>query len=360
MTAAPERMADVERWPDMVALVRRAAFLPLVLLFAMVLGQSPEAFAADCGVERWSVKTGTDPDAALVDLASVTSATVEAMRSWPRPATLPSNNRLRPAETTIWVTDGTLTLYRRADDSDYHVVLEDSAGNTMITEIPSPSCVGPTSPFAEAIAFARTRFDHALSATSNFKAASMPVRVVGVGFFDFLHGQTGLAPNGIELHPVLDIIFNPGPHPLALNLTLNRRTAKPADFVQISISRTNTGAEITVDLYFVVVLPASAGPHLGCPEGDALGFLASLPMTFVIACASAPPQTFPAFARSVTIAAGTRALETDFLNATWPIGAPAGTYTFAVVATLPGALADGSINPGDLLTLAVDSLGASP
>jgi hypothetical protein len=28
-------------------------------------------------------------------------------------------------------------------------------------------------------------------------------RVTGVAFFDFLHGQTGVAPNGIELHPVL-------------------------------------------------------------------------------------------------------------------------------------------------------------
>jgi hypothetical protein len=27
--------------------------------------------------------------------------------------------------------------------------------------------------------------------------------VTGVAFFDFLHGQTGVAPNGIELHPVL-------------------------------------------------------------------------------------------------------------------------------------------------------------
>jgi hypothetical protein len=25
----------------------------------------------------------------------------------------------------------------------------------------------------------------------------------GVAFFDFLHGQTGVAPNGIELHPIL-------------------------------------------------------------------------------------------------------------------------------------------------------------
>jgi len=31
--------------------------------------------------------------------------------------------------------------------------------------------------------------------------------VTGVGFFDFLHGQTGVAPNGIELHPLLDISF---------------------------------------------------------------------------------------------------------------------------------------------------------
>jgi hypothetical protein len=26
-------------------------------------------------------------------------------------------------------------------------------------------------------------------------------RVVGVAFFDYKHGQTGVAPNGIELHP---------------------------------------------------------------------------------------------------------------------------------------------------------------
>jgi hypothetical protein len=29
-------------------------------------------------------------------------------------------------------------------------------------------------------------------------------RVVGVAFFDFQHGQTGVAPNAIELHPILD------------------------------------------------------------------------------------------------------------------------------------------------------------
>jgi hypothetical protein len=30
------------------------------------------------------------------------------------------------------------------------------------------------------------------------------VTIVGVGFWDAKHGQTGIAPNGIELHPVLN------------------------------------------------------------------------------------------------------------------------------------------------------------
>jgi hypothetical protein len=28
-------------------------------------------------------------------------------------------------------------------------------------------------------------------------------QVTGVAFFDFKHGQTGVAPNAIELHPIL-------------------------------------------------------------------------------------------------------------------------------------------------------------
>jgi hypothetical protein len=30
---------------------------------------------------------------------------------------------------------------------------------------------------------------------------------MGVGFYDPLHGQEGVAPNGIELHPILEISF---------------------------------------------------------------------------------------------------------------------------------------------------------
>jgi hypothetical protein len=31
------------------------------------------------------------------------------------------------------------------------------------------------------------------------------IEVTGVGFFDYEHGQNGVAPNAIELHPVLGV-----------------------------------------------------------------------------------------------------------------------------------------------------------
>ncbi len=99
--------------------------------------------------------------------------------------------------------------YALEKDSDYHLVLADQSGNTIIAEIPSPNCVGPASPFAEEITHARKVFDERLQATSTFQNVSIPVRVIGVGFFDFHHGQNGVAPNAVELHPVLDIIFSP-------------------------------------------------------------------------------------------------------------------------------------------------------
>src|SRR5260370_13401224 len=77
----------------------------------------------------------------------------------------------------------------------------------MVTEITWPCCVSGGSTFAAGIANARQQFDAHLTATKFFQSVSIPVQITGVGFFDFIHGQTGVAPNGIELHPILDIRF---------------------------------------------------------------------------------------------------------------------------------------------------------
>ena len=159
-----------------------------------------------CGVERWSVKVGTDPDASLVDLSKATPVTMATMRSWSAPASPPLNSRVAPYETTVWVIHGTLINYKKEDDVDYHIVVQDGVGNTVITEVPCPCCsIG--SPFETRIANARQTFDAKLTAQPFFQNPNIPVRIVGVGFFDFIHGQTGVAPNGIEVHSILDISF---------------------------------------------------------------------------------------------------------------------------------------------------------
>jgi hypothetical protein len=171
---------------------------------------TPNASSGSCGVERWSVKTGTDADIGNVNLSSTSANTIVTMRSWTAPNPIPPNNRVSPYETTDWVINATLTQYKLETDSDYHLVIQDASGNTMIAEIPDPACVGTGSPFATKIQAARAAFDAKYNATTSFQTANIPVQLTGVGMFDFLHGQTGVAPNGIELHPVLNIVFNPG------------------------------------------------------------------------------------------------------------------------------------------------------
>ena len=212
------------------------SFRRLVLLVIVgILLVLPSNLLAQCGVERWSVKTGTDADAGMVNLSAPMNTTIANMRAFPTPNPIPANNRVSPAETTLWVINATLTLFKLESDSDYHLVIQDASGNTMITEIPAPSCVGSGSPFLSGITNARSEFDARFTATTSFQTANIPVQITGVGMFDFPHGQTGAAPNQIELHAVLDIIFNPS---TTSDFTL---AASPA---ALSVTQGNSGATI--------------------------------------------------------------------------------------------------------------------
>ncbi len=174
---------------------------------------APNSSTGSCGVERWSVKTGTDADVGVINLQSTTQTTISSLDALPAPSSLPSNNRVQPTETTVFQINATLTEYKLEADSDYHLVLSDGAGHTMIGEIPDPACVGSTSPLLSGIENARSEFDANYTATGSFRTANVAVTLTGVGFFDFMHGQTGVAPNGIELHAVLDVQFGTSPSP---------------------------------------------------------------------------------------------------------------------------------------------------
>ena len=170
----------------------------------------PKPSGTGCGTERWDIKVGTDPQASGVSLVprATTIATLAAL-----PAAGGGTQRESPTETTLWeLANVTLTELKLESDNDYHLVLADGT-HTLIAEIPSPRCaVG--SAWLCFTSRARSEIDakYTVSSSPLYPAATVTIR--GVGFFDVLHGQTGVAPNAIELHPVLQICFGAGCTPI--------------------------------------------------------------------------------------------------------------------------------------------------
>ena len=189
----------------------RAVNLKKPFKYAFLLGIFaifvPTQASAQCSGERWPVKVGTDLDASTVNLNAPTATTIANLLAIATPKTLQDNKR-QAVEKKLYVINATLKKYALMYDLDYHMVIADAAGHTMIAEIPSPSCVPAGSPFAAGIAHARAQFDAMFTATDTFQSVDVPVRITGVGFFDYLEGQSGQAPNGIELHPIIDITFD--------------------------------------------------------------------------------------------------------------------------------------------------------
>jgi len=178
---------------------------------------SPEAAAPSaspsgyyCGAERWPVKTLSDEDRNLVNLKPVPS-TVAELDALPRPALLLNNRRAAPVELTTYVVRGVLLEIRGEEDHDYHVVIADPSdrSKTMITEVVDPGCSGAVD--SRDLADLR-RARESLAQLDSAQPGKLPllklgdlVEITGVGFFDFEHGQSGVAPNAIELHPVLNV-----------------------------------------------------------------------------------------------------------------------------------------------------------
>lgn len=159
--------------------------------------------ASGCGVERWAVKTLTDPAANQVNLVAQPTTVADLVSITPP---INPTDRVGPTEATTFVLSGTLTFFKKEADGDFHMVIQDTAGNSMIVESPNPSCaVG--SVVLPQITAVRTAVEGRLGNGETPSTVSIPVTVTGVGFFDRLHGQTGVAPNGIELHPLTGITF---------------------------------------------------------------------------------------------------------------------------------------------------------
>jgi len=162
-----------------------------------------------CGKERWAVKTLSDADRDAVDFHPV-DATIEQLIALPRPEHRPDHHRVGPAELTTYTVIACLGIYDTIpeNDGDIHLVLGHIDQRiSLITEIPNPRCSGVcSSGVTEVFAAARDSIRTILESGQVSPECNNDVpllAVTGVGFFDHLHNQNGVAPNGIELHPIL-------------------------------------------------------------------------------------------------------------------------------------------------------------
>ncbi len=150
----------------------------------------------------------------------------------------------------MWQITGTLVRVKEEQDSDFHLVIADSGGRTMILEIPAPACIS-SSPFLPSEKYVRQLFTSDFHPSSSWQRPDVQITVKGVGYFDYLHGQSGVAPNGIELHPLLG--FSVGGH-TAANTPPSPPAPRPAPI---------SGGAFTVHAYVVpATMPYNAYPAL--------------------------------------------------------------------------------------------------
>ena len=144
----------------------------------------------------------------------------------------------------------------------------------------------------------------------------------------------------------LDNVVVAGP---GLGVALNRSTVAPGDGVEMRLF--SNPPQGPVDLYLVIALPQSLAPNLGCGSSIPLVLITNGGSTFTLSCSASPPNTFPRFLASTTLSR-----TATLVNIGWPPEAPPGVYTFAAVATPPGALADGVLGPTDIVGIAAAQL----
>jgi hypothetical protein len=226
-----------------------------------------ERWPVKTGVDEDVAEVGQNA-AAGAGADGIVDTTVEELIQIPRPPDMSDINgfqtefqerRAKPFEVTIWRVTADIIAIKKEADGDFHIVLQGDSGETMIAEAPTarPPFVGPESPWFDAMKEVRRRIGDQFGPSfagvafqpmnakflmpappgapgllavpaapppaapgaaetdifdlaPPFKAKVPQTRavIVGVGFFDRVHGQMGVAlENGAELHAILSIEF---------------------------------------------------------------------------------------------------------------------------------------------------------
>lgn len=184
-----------------------AGSLLYVLLFA---GSATETIGGSdsddrCGgVERWEVKVMADEEAEDIDETPIETTIAELHKINTK---LKANKyqedkpRMEIEKQVFTIKHCFISKVLRENDNDLHLVIEDGEKRTIIAEIPDTRCSqAKNSPWVE---FFRDSRATMMKHRNNYR--HFMFTVTGVLFVDKSHGQTGRAPNNVELHPILEI-----------------------------------------------------------------------------------------------------------------------------------------------------------
>jgi hypothetical protein len=151
------------------------------------------------------VKTLSDPDASHVSKTAV-PGTVDKLAHLPVAVGIGGIRGVKTELMRVRV-NAKLVGIKAEADGDFHLVIKDPVtGMQMIAEFPNQGCTqGASTKLRAKMESARLAVVKACGMTPSggYQSLRGDVTVTGVPFFDFLHRQTGHAPNGVELHPVL-------------------------------------------------------------------------------------------------------------------------------------------------------------
>ena len=165
------------------------------------------AVLAQCGSERWEVKTLQDAEAGDINFTPVIS-TVHKQLKFAKPGYHEVNPR-DITEKKAYRIDCILIKYKLEEDKDWHLVVQDlNTNEQMVVEIPDPACVDMNNPRFNKLILARKRLVAKVGPVKADYRKPPPntkIRITGVGFFDKENHPIGF--KGREIHPALNLVL---------------------------------------------------------------------------------------------------------------------------------------------------------
>lgn len=154
------------------------------------------------------MKTLADQDAGSVNLSAVTPISIHDLNGLSSHCDGGPDRRAYPEEFQVFEIVGRVTFVAHEDDRDYHMAIQDpnDANSSIVTELADTMCSGAVmSPHLATLRSAEGMFTSLLNGAPPTSLVGSTVRMRGVGFYDFDHGQRGRSTSCIELHPIVFI-----------------------------------------------------------------------------------------------------------------------------------------------------------